>query len=94
MGMMGSVLVDFGKIPKMEATTNVTDQLSISSKSKAEAWIMAEYTADNTIKDHIFAGVALRFICGIPVEGVGFEIHVVSLAGAATGTFRLCYVWN
>ena len=93
MGAQGNIIVDFGSTPSMEATASVTGQTDILSTSCAEAWIMEAVTADNNASNHRFGGVSFRFTCGVPVDGVGFIIYVTCLAGAATGEFKLCWVW-
>ena len=94
MGNQGSAIVNFGATPSMEATTTVSGQTGILSTSKAESWIMEAVTSNNNASNHRFGGVSFRFTCGIPVNDVGFTIYVTCLAGAATGQFEICWVWN
>ena len=94
MGAQGTVIVDFGAMPSMEAIATVDGQGDILTSSKAEAWIMASSTSDNDTVAHSFGGVSFRFTCTIPTMGSGFDIYVTCLAGAASGAFEICWVWN
>ena len=93
MGQQGTILINFGATPSMEATVNVTGQTGILTTSCAESWIMEAVTSDNNASNHRFGGVSFRFTCGIPVNDVGFTIYVTATAGAATGEFKICWVW-
>ena len=94
MGAQGTSIVNFGSTPSVEATASVNGQTSILSTSCAESWIMEATTIDNNASNHRFGGVSFRFTCGIPINGNGFIIYVTCLAGAATGQFKICWVWN
>ena len=94
MGAVGTIAIDFGSIPSSQAQVDVTGQTDILSTSLAEAWVMADSTSDNDTNSHQFAGVSFRLTCGMPTAGVGFTIYAVTLAGEATGEFKIKYVWS
>ena len=94
MASTGTIDIVFDATPADEASVNVTGQAAILATSQAEAWVMGATSVDNNENAHLFGGVALRITCGIPVDGVGFTIYATSIAGLATGTFKIQWVWN
>jgi hypothetical protein len=94
MATQGTAVLDFGSTPAAEASVAVTGQTGIAADSLIEAWVMGSSTGDNNEGEHLFAGVALKLVCGIPTAGVGFTIYATSMVGLATGTFNIRWVWN
>lgn len=94
MATTGTAILDFTSTPSSEAQIPVTGQAGILSTAKAEAWIMGSSTATNNEGDHLFGGVSLKLVCGIPSAGVGFTIYGTSMVALAAGTFNIQWVWN
>jgi len=94
MGASGETTIDFGATPTQEANIAITGQGSILAASLAEAWIMGAITTDNNENAHLFGGVSMKCTCGIPTAGTGFTIYATCIAGAASGQFKLKWVWN
>jgi predicted glycoside hydrolase/deacetylase ChbG (UPF0249 family) len=90
----GTATIDFGSDPgSNESSVDVTGEASISSTSKAEAYIMADdTTADKTASDHRYVGLWLTLTCGTPVAATGFTIYGRSTE-RLQGTFKLRWVW-
>jgi predicted glycoside hydrolase/deacetylase ChbG (UPF0249 family) len=89
-----TVIIDFGAYPgSNEASVVVTGQTSISSTSKAEAFIMADDTTTNhTASDHRYVGLFLNLTCGTPTTGSGYTIYGRS-SEKLTGQFSIRTVW-
>lgn len=94
MGAQGITTIDFGVFPgSNEATTTVTGQGSILAGSLAEAWVMAEATADHTAQDHSYLPLLATFVTGPITAGIGFTINGRS-EQRLQGTWNLKWVWN
>ena len=77
-----------------EASIAVTGLGSISSTSKAEAYIMGDDTSSNhTAKDHKYFGQFVNLSCGTPTAGVGFTIYGRS-QHKMQGNWSVRYVWS
>lgn len=94
MGATGTIAIDFTSTPSTEASVAVTGQAAILGTSLCEAWIMGSTTGTNNEGEHLFGGVGMRLTCGIPTAGNGFTIYGTTIAGLATGTFNIQWVWN
>lgn len=90
----GTAIIDFGATPSAEASVVVTGQAGLTAGSFVEAFMQGSSTADNTAIDHRWAGVAFRMMVDTVVGGVGFTIYVTSIAGLATGTFNINWVYT
>jgi hypothetical protein len=90
----GTVEIDFGATPSVEASVSVTGLTDITSSSRAFAFIASDSTTDNSITDHEFASIALKFICGIPTDGIGFTIKSYCTIGEVTGKFKINYKYS
>lgn len=76
-----------------EASVEVTGQASISSISKADAFVMADDTSSNhTAADHRYFETFASLSCGTPTTATGFTIYARS-HHKLTGTWTLRYVW-
>lgn len=90
----GSAILDFGTAPgSSEASIAVTGLSTISSTSKAEAFIMGDdTTTDHTSLDHRYLPAFIGLTCGTPIAGTGFTIYARSI-DQLQGTFAVRYVW-
>ena len=90
----GSATIDFGAYPgSSEASVAVTGQGTISSTSKAEAWIMGDDTSSShTAADHRYASALMGLTCGTPSAGTGFTIYARAL-DKLQGTWTVRWVW-
>lgn len=89
----GTATLDFGSSPATEASVTVTGQSSITSSSRVKAWVMGKSTATNTVSDHQFAAVALRFSVSQPTSGIGFTITAYCVVGEVSGQFNIEWEW-
>ena len=91
----GVATIDFGAAPgSQEAQVSVTGQSSISTTSKAEAYIMGDDTSSNhTASDHRYAAALLGLTCGTPTAATGFPIYARSTQ-KLTGQFSVRFVWT
>lgn len=89
----GSAVIDFDAYPgQNEASVTVSGVTAIVSTDHAEAWFMADATADHTPSDHRYAAALASLTCSPPVDGVGFTITATSIH-KMQGTFKVHYVW-
>lgn len=87
----GTATVDFGAAPGGNyAFADIDDQADIQSTSHAEAWMMAESSADHNATEHMIAPIKLT--CGDVTPSVGFRVHAVC-EWRLTGTFKVRWVW-
>ena len=87
----GSAVLNFGAAPGTNVvTTSITGETGILSTSHVEAWLMGDSTADHNAYEHLIVPLVVR--CGVPTEGVGFEI-IASSDLRLTGTFAVHWVW-
>jgi len=94
MGAQGIAVIDFGAHPGLnEKSVVVTGQAAIVAGSMAEAFVMAEATADHTTGDHTYLPVFITLTTGDIVAGTGFTIFSRS-EHRLQGTFNLKWVWN
>lgn len=92
MGAQGTATIDFGAAPGGNtAQVNVTGQTGILAGSLAEAWIMADSTADHNAEEHMIVPVLCT--CGSVSAGTGFTIYARS-EWRLSGTFQVRWVWN
>jgi len=94
MGAQGSAVLDFGATPTDEAAVVVTGQAGIVAGSHVEAFFMRESTGDNNEEEHEGMAIYCPLTVGTIVAGTGFTIYATMLAGYATGTFDVRWVWN
>jgi hypothetical protein len=88
----GSVILDFGPEPgSNEAVVTVSDA-TIDASALAEAFYMADTTADHTSNDHTYAALITKLTCGAVTAGVGFTVYARSTEKMA-GTFSIRWVW-
>ena len=92
---LGTATIDFGSFPgSNEASIAVTGQTSITSASKAEAFVMADSTSGtHTASDHRYFAALVGLTCGTPTDGVGFTIYA-RCAEKLQGTFLVQWVWS
>jgi len=90
----GVVEIDFGATPSNEASATVTGQTGILTTSTVDAQIMARSSTNNTITDHEFGALALRFSVSEPVADTGFTIKAFCTIGFATGKFNVNWRWS
>ena len=92
---IGTSTVSFGSTPTSEATVVVTGQTTIASGAYIEAFMAQDdTTVDNNATDHSFAAVSFRLAAGSLVVGTGFTVFVTTIAGEATGDFKIRWVWT
>jgi hypothetical protein len=92
MGAQGTATLDFGVTPGGNAASvAVTGQASIVGGSLAEAWMMADSTADHNAEEH--ALVPVKLAAGTVVAGTGFTIYG-RCEWRLNGTFQVRWVWN
>lgn len=89
----GTAVINFGSTPSAEASVLVTGQTAITGTTFVEAFMQGSSTGDNDASAHRYAAVALRFIVDDLVAGTGFTIFATSIAGLATGTFNVKWVY-
>ena len=91
---VGSATIDFGAQPgKNIATVDVTGQGAISTTSHAEAWFMADSTAEHNAYEHTMAPLLVALVCSVPTAGIGFTITASSQYNL-TGTLKIHWVWS
>lgn len=92
---LGIATLDFGANPgSNEASIVVTGQTSISTTSKADAFVMADdTTADHSASDHRYFDALSGLTCSTPTAGNGFTIYARSIE-KLTGTFQVRWVWT
>ena len=90
---VGEATILMGETPSSESSINVTGQTGILSTSKCMAWVQGATHADNDETSHLFAGISLRCVCGLPTAGVGFTIYVTSTIGLVDGNFKIKWQW-
>jgi len=88
-GTIVAAVIDFGSTPSSEATVVVTGLTAITGTSKVDAFIQESSTVDNTVLDHQFAAVSLRFCAGSIVAATSVTISAFCTLGLATGTFNI-----
>lgn len=93
MAATGTATLDFGATPADEAQVTITGQAGIVSGSHAEAYFMADTTADNGTDEHQEAAALCKLVCGAIVPGTGFTIYAHALAMLGIGTFSVRWVW-
>jgi thiamine monophosphate kinase len=92
MGATGTATLDFGAAPGSPvASVVVTGQAGISASSVAEAWLMAETSADHNEVEHRIVPIIVRV--GQIVAGTGFTIYATS-DWSLTGQWTVRWVWN
>ena len=89
----GQATLDFGAAPGTGAVeVAVTGQAAIiAGTSYAEAWMMADSTADHNAEEHML--VPIRLTVGNVTTGVGFTIYART-EWRLSGTFNVRWVWN
>lgn len=93
MAGQGSVTIDFGAHPgQNQVTATVSGLTDILATSGAEAYMMADSTADHTASDHAYAAALISFCCTVPTAGDGFTIYATSTE-QMTGTYKVRYVY-
>lgn len=91
MAGVGTATLDFGAAPGTNAASvTVTGEAGIGTSSVAEAWMMAESTADHNAEEHSL--VPIRLTCGTFVAGTGFTIQA-RCDWRLSGTFKVRWVW-
>lgn len=94
MAGVGSATLDFGASPGQSMTSVAVAGIgAISAASYAEAFIMADTTADHTDGDHRVIGGYTELVCDPPTAGVGFTITAISQL-RLTGTITCRWVWS
>lgn len=94
MPAQGTAVIDFGAWPgSTEASVSVAGQGTILSTSAAEAWVMAEATADHSEGDHAYLPRFIALTCGPATAAVGFPINARS-EHQMQGTFNLRWAWS
>ena len=91
MGTQNTTTVDFGATPVDEGTFAIVDA-ALSGLTYAEAWIMRDSTANNTVLNHEIANAFIRLSCSI--SGTTLTIHCFLEAGLVTGLIKIRYVAN
>lgn len=86
----GSATIDFGGTPGANRTSVAVADTNILAGSLAEAWMMADSTANHNVTEHTI--VPIKLTCAV-VAGVGFTIYAVS-AWILTSTFKVRWVWS
>jgi hypothetical protein len=92
MGASGTATINFGS-GGHSASVDVTGQGSIVSGSAAEAWLMAETSADHNAEEHALVGALAQLSCGNIVASTGFTIYGRSTI-TLSGQFTVRWVWN
>jgi len=88
----GTATIDFGAGAN-ESSVVVTGISTISSTSKAEAFVMADdSSSSHTTNDHRYFGSLANVTCGTPTAATGFTIYARSIH-KLTGTWTVRYVW-
>lgn len=92
MGQQISAVIDFGT-GAQEASVSITGLGSILATSFAEAFIMAESNAENSVDDHILASRYITLVCTVPVAATGFTVNAFCEIGLK-GKYNIKAVWN
>jgi uncharacterized protein (DUF2345 family) len=92
MGAQGTATIDFGS-GGHAASVAVTGQAGIGSGSHAEAWLMAEASADHNAEEHALVAALSSITCGALIAGTGFTIYGRSTI-TLSGVWTIRWVWN
>jgi hypothetical protein len=85
--------INFGAEPgSNQATVAVAGQGTILATSSAQAFLMAEPSADHTANDQAYAATVIGLTCSVPVAGVGFNI-IATTNEKLTGTVTVRWFW-
>ena len=94
MGAAGTATLSFGSAPGSSvATVAVTGQAAISANDHAEAFFMADTTADHNTVEHMIFSRMVGLTCGAVVAGTGFTI-TAECEMRLTGTAKCRWVWS
>ena len=91
MGIQGTTVVDFGSTPVDSATFAVIDA-GLSGLTYAEAWIMRDSTASNSVDEHETLGAMMRIMCSIAATTL--TLYCELLGGFVSGQVSIRYVAN
>jgi isochorismate hydrolase len=81
--------IDFGS-DNQNIVTTVTGLTAITNN--AEAWMMADSTADHNADEHIMASSAITLTCGNVVAGTSVDVNTVAdMDFSGQFTVRLAY---
>lgn len=92
---LGTIEIDFGAFPgSHEAVVTVPGQGTISTTSRAGAYVMADGTSTDghTAEDHRWLAAFVGLSCTVPIAAASFDIQVRS-PYAFIGKFKLQWVW-
>jgi uncharacterized membrane protein YoaK (UPF0700 family) len=94
MSAQGVATISFGPAPGSSvATVVVTGQTTIGASDAAEAFLMADTTADHNETEHIIFRRLVGLTCGSIVAGTGFTITAESEL-RLTGDIKCRWVWS
>ena len=97
MGNTGTATIDFGATGSIDTSVAVTGEASILSGSVAEAYFMADTTADHSDDEHVMASSMISLTCSTATAGVGFTIYAVAAGDVSikglVGQFTVRWVW-
>lgn len=90
----GTATLSFGAAPGSNvATATITGQTDIGTSDFAEAFFMADTTADHNDMEHILFSRLVGLTCGSIVAGTGFTITAETDL-RLTGSIRCRWVWS
>jgi hypothetical protein len=93
MATTGTATIDFGAMPGSAASVTVTGQSGITAGAYAEAFLMAEASADHNAEEHALAAEIVGLTCGDVIAGTGFTIYARTLI-TLTGAWKVRWVWS
>lgn len=95
MGATGTTTIDFGSgVGSDKTTVVITGQGGIVSGSHAEAFFMADSTADHGPDEHMLGGITIQLVCSDIVAGTGFTVNAFMRDGSTVaGQFTIHWVW-
>lgn len=89
----GIATVDFGSTPSSSAAITIEDE-DVGPYSFISASILGRNTITNSAIQHEMASVFMKASIQDIVPGTSFAINCVCLAGLATGSFKIDWMWG
>lgn len=94
MAAAGTATISFGAAPGSSvATVAVTGQAAIGASDHAEAFFMADTTADHNTVEHMIFSRMVGLTCGPVIAGTGFTI-TAECELRITGDVKCRWVWS
>lgn len=82
--------ISLGSTPLTETIVTVTDA-AIGATDYVEAFIMIDFTGDNTVDDHRHAAASWKMSCK-PAAG-SFDLYIDCLVDMCWGDFKIRYAY-